>query len=269
VLILFGVLFPAGLHAGAWTQEPHHGQLILTFSYLQTSRAYDETGTVKKFEDEGSFRQIILNPYLEYGLSARNTLVFNVQTDFLSFQNTYGSQSSAGLGDVEVSIKRRLNAPESPWVMSGQLTVMFPAYSADRIPAPGNHQEDIETRFMLGHGANLGNRHAFWDIQAAYRARFGAPADQFRSDLTAGVDITRNVMAMGQFFNTWSLRNGTPLDQITNPNAQSDFDVHKCEVSLVFTAPHRTRIQAGWTGTLAGRNVGRGQTLMLSLWKDF
>lgn len=269
LLLLAGAMFPNALHAGAWTQDAHHGQLITTFSLFQTSRAFDGAGSVRRFGDGGSFRQLTLNPYLEYGLTSRYTIVLNAQVPFLNYSNRYGAQSSAGFGDIEVAVRRRLNAPESLWILSGQLTVMFPSYSATRNPAPGNHQEDIETRFMIGRGATLLHRHAFWDAQVAYRSRFGAPADQFRSDLTAGIDITPHIMAMGQFFNTQSLRNGQPLNTITNPNAQSDYDLHKCQLSLVIALAHKTRIQAGWNNTLSGRNTGRGQTAILALWKDF
>ncbi len=264
-----GLLLPSGLYAGAWPQDSHHGQIILTYSFMQTSKAYDEGGAIQKFGDDGEFRQIVLNPYLEYGLSERNTLSINAQTSFLRYQNNYGSQSSSGFGDVEFAVRHRFNAPESPWVLSGQFTVMFPAYSAHRNPAPGNHQEDLETRLMVGHGSTWAKHHIFWDAQAAYRSRFGAPADQIRSDWTAGIDLHKNVMAMAQIFNTWSMHNGTPMDEITNPNAQSDYNVHKAQISMVFTTPHRTRIQAGWTGVLKGRNVGGGQTFILAFWKSF
>jgi hypothetical protein len=268
-LLLGGAIFPAALHAGAWTQDAGHGQLITTLSLFQTSRAFDDTGSVRKFADGGSFQQLTINPYLEYGLTSRYTLVLNTQVPFLDYSNLYGAQKSAGLGDVEIAIRRRLSAPEAQWVVSGQLTVMFPAYSATRNPAPGNHQEDIETRIMVGRGATVLQRHAFWDAQVAYRARLGAPADQARLDLTAGINITAHLMAMGQFFGIQSLRNGQPLDTITNPNAQSDFDLRKGQLSLVMAMPHKTRIQAGWSDTLAGRNTGRGQTAILALWKDF
>jgi protein XagA len=270
ILVWFAAtVFPIALHAGAWTQDARHGQLITTFSFFQTSRAYDDSGSVKRFGDDGSFRQFTINPYLEYGLSSRYTLILNAQVPFLRYSNSYGAQSSAGFGDFEFAVRRRLNAPESPWTISSQLTVMFPAYSATRNPAPGNHQEDIEARFMIGHGSTLFQRHVFWDAQAAYRGRFGAPADQFRTDLTVGIDITPHLMAMGQFLNSQSLRNGQSIETITNPNAQSDYDLHKCQLSLVIALPHKTRIQAGWNSTLSGRNTGRGQTAIIALWKSF
>ena len=103
----------------------------------------------------------------------------------------------------------------------------------------------------------------------AYRTRFGAPADQIRVDLTAGINLGARFMVMGQLFNIHSMRNGQPLDVITNPNAQSDFDLHKYQLSLVLNATPKTRIQLGWNNTFSGRNTGRGQTAILALWRDF
>ena len=138
-----------------------------------------------------------------------------------------------------------------------------------RNPAPGNHQEDIEARFLVGRGATLIHQHVFWDAEVAFRTRFGAPADQVRFDVTAGVDLSKHIMAMGQFFNTRSLRNGEPLDVVTNPNAQSDYDLHKCQVSAVIALPYKAKVQIGWTDTISGRNTARGQGAIISLWKAF
>ena len=268
-LAISGFMFPSSIYPGAWTQDARHGQWIMTFSYFETSRSYDSSGSVRKFQDNGSYRQAILNSYLEYGLSARSTLVLNGEADFLRYHNDYGRQESNGLGNIEVAIRQRLNATKSPWAVSAQLAVSFPAYPDDRNPAPGNHQQDIEARFMLGRGATAANRHVFWDAQAAYRSRFGAPADQIRFDVTGGIDVFPHVMLMGQIFNIWGMPNGDPLDRITNPNALSDFDLHKGQISLVFKTPRQTRIQLAWIQTLAGRNTGRGQTAVLAFWKDF
>ncbi len=188
---------------------------------------------------------------------------------FLDYSNVYGAQHSAGLGDVEVGFKRRFNSVESSWAASGQLTVAAPAYSALRDPAPGNHQEDVEARFLLGHGTAWNQHHGFWDAEAAYRYRSGAPADQFRADFTAGIDLTNRIMAMGQSFIIRGLRNGEPLSPNSNPNAQSDFDLYKGQVSLVFNFGHGTRVQVGWNDAFIGRNTGRGQTVILGLWKSF
>jgi hypothetical protein len=230
---------------------------------------YDENGEPAPFGYGGQFHQFILNPYFEYGLTARNTLVVNGSAPWLQFQNNYGKQSSAGLGDIEVAFKRRLNSTESHWAVSSQLTVMFPAYPADRNPAPGNHQVDVEGRFLLGRGLTLGHRHGFYDIEAAYRYRNGAPADQVRADASAGLEVVRRVTLMGQFFAIKSMRNGDPATPNSNPNAQSDFDLYKYQPSIVFAVGHGTKIQGGFCGAFSGRNTGAGHTAILALWKSF
>jgi len=269
VFLLFSALFPASAHCGAWTQDAGHGQIIVTSSLFRTSTAFDQSGNRQLFSDDGRFRQSTLSSYFEYGLTSRNTFILNTTAPFLDFTNQYGKQTSAGLGDMEVSLKRRLNPVESPWAFSGQLTVMFPAYSATRNPAPGNHQEDVEVRFMAGRGATVAKRHLFWDAEVAYRYRSGAPADQVRSDGTVGMDLTRRLMVMGQFFAIKGLRNGEPLTANSNPNAQSDFDLYKYQPSVVLTLGHGSRLQFGWNNAFSGRNTGRGPATILALWKTF
>ena len=258
----------AQVRAGAWNQDAGHGQIIFTSSFLQTASGFDAAGVSERFGYNGQFRQLALNPYLEYGLTRRYTLVVNLNAPFLRYSNQYGASSSAGLGDIEVGIRRRLNSSESAWAVSGQITTQFPAYSATRNPAPGNHQEDVEARLLVGRGATWAQHHVFWDAEAAYRYRSGPPADQFRADLTGGVNLTRRFMAMGQVFAIKSLRNGDPFNT-TNPNAQSDFDLYKTQLSLVTTLGRGTRVQLGWNDAFAGRNTGGGHTAILGLWKSF
>ncbi len=241
----------------------------MTTSFFQTSHDFDGSGTIVPFADRGRFRQFLVNSYVELGLTPRSTLVLQVPAPFLEYRNVYGAEDSAGIGDVEVGLKRRLNSSESRWALSGQWTFAAPAYSAHRNPAPGNHEEDLEVRFLLGHGTGWRGHRGFFDAEAAYRYRSGAPADQFRADLTAGLDLTRRVTAMGQIFVIQGLRNGEPLTPLSNPNAQSDFDLYKAQVSLVLNLGRGTRLQVGWNDSFAGRNTGQGQAVILGLWKSF
>ena len=269
ILLVTLLSFSLELQAGAWTQDAGHGQIILNSDFFQTSTYFNESGATQKFSNDGHFRQFTVSSYLEYGLVSRYTLVLYVPAPFLNYHDIYSAQSSAGLGDVGVGIQKRLNKVESPWAISGLLTVSFPAYSATRNPPPGNHQEDIEGRFLIGRGTTCFKRHAFWDTQAGFRYRIGAPADQIRTDATVGIDLTKRLMVLGQFFGIIGLRNGEPLSITTNPNAQSDFDLYKCQLSMVARLTAGTRIQLGWNDAFAGRNAGRGQSIIFAVWKRF
>jgi hypothetical protein len=267
--VLVSLVFPAKAQGGAWDDRPGRGELIMTASMLRSWDEYGPNGARVPFGYAGRFRQIEFGDYIEIGMPHRFTLVLNLPAAALEYQDQFHKQQSGGLGDMEVGLRRRLNRTNSAWALSGQLTVTAPLYSASVDPAPGNHQEDVEGRFLAGHGAEWDERHWFWDAEAAYRYRTGAPADQLRGDLTGGVEAVRRCMLLGQFYSIKGLRNGQPLTANSNPNAQSDFDLYKAQGSLVVRVLHKTRVQMGWGHTLAGRNTGRGGGYVLGLWQSF
>jgi protein XagA len=260
---------PLLLRAEAWTQEAGHGQFILTASFFDIGTYFNQASKIEPLDYAGRFRKFELNPYLEYGLTSRFTAVLNVRIPFLEYSNEFNLQRSAGFGDIEIGLRRRFNSMESPTVLSGQLSVLFPTYPADLNPPPGNHQVDVEARFIVGRGITITHRHAFWEFAAAYRYRSEQPADQFRSDATFGIDLTPRLMLLAQYFGITGLQNGEPFQIGSNPNLQSDFDLYKAQLSVVIRTPHKTRFQVGWLDAFAGRNTGHGQELLIAIWKDF
>ena len=256
------------LYAGAWTQEAGHGQIIFTSTYFRTSSEFNASGSVQPFGNQGQFQQLLFSSYFELGVTRRTTFLGTFNAPLLKYWDSSGSTNSAGLGDIELGLRRRFNSVESPWAVSGQALVMFPAYAATRDPAPGNHQEDVEARLLLGRGAHFSGRHCFWDVEAGYRYRYGPPADQFRADFTSGIDLTHRVMVLAQMFAIKGMRNGQALSA-TNPNAQSDFDLYKAQASMVVKVARRLRVQAGWNDAFSGRNTGHGQAALLGLWTSF
>jgi hypothetical protein len=115
----------------------------------------------------------------------------------------------------------------------------------------------------------LGRKPVFLDTGVGYRYRAGAPADQVRADVTAGIDVFRRATLMAQFFGIKGMRNGSPVRPNSNPNAQSDFDLYKGQGSVVFHVTDATALQLGWGNTIAGRNTGKGSTIVLALWRSF
>jgi hypothetical protein len=267
LIVAGSVLGSRPAYAGAWTQDAQHGQLIVSAAYFETARVFSSGGQIQPFGYGGRFQQIQINPYIEYGLTSRNTLVVNFWAQHLNYTDHYHNFNSIGVGDVEAALRRRLNSFASPWVVSGQVLILFPAYSATTTPAPGNHQEDFEGRVLVGRPIPW--RHAYWDAEAAYRFRTGAPADQFRGEAAAGFNAFARTKLIGQFYAIKSMQNGAPLTPNGNPNAQSDFDLYKSEISLVYQVHPRTRIQAGWVDAFSGRNTGHGSAAVIALWRSF
>jgi hypothetical protein len=254
-------------YAGAWTQDARQGLIIVNASYFETSHEFSSPGQIEPFGYGGRFQQIQINPYMEYGLTSRNTLVVNFWAQHLHYADQYHDYNSIGMGDVELALRRRFNSLASPWVVSGQALILFPAYSATTVPAPGNHQEDFEGRAMLGR--RIPWRSGYWDGEVAYRYRAGAPADEFRAEGAAGFNVFARTKFIGQFYAIKSMRNGTPLTPNGNPKAQSDFDLYKSEISLLYQIRPRTRVQAGWVDAFSGRNTGHGSAAVIALWRNF
>jgi protein XagA len=270
VAVLAAVLVPEALHAGAWTQLPGHGQLIVNLSYTKIAHEFDAARKVKPFDYGGEFRKLEINPYFEYGLTPRTTITVNAFLPADRFSNRYGSASSFGLGDVEAGVRRRLNPAEARTAVSAQATLKVPAYSDERNPAPGNHQVDAEAGLVVGRGADWGRHHTFVNLAAAYRFRAGAPADEVRTEASWGFDLTRHFSLLVQTMGITGLRNDAPNSvTFTNPNVRSDFDLYKGQVSLIARASKTTQVQLGWIDAFAGRNTGHGQTFLLAIWRSF
>ena len=264
-------LCPSPLRAGAWTQAAGHGQLIVNLSFTQIGHGFDGNGHIQPFGYGGQFRKLEINPYFEYGVTPRTTLLVNAFLPTQRFSSEWGSASSFGLGDVETGVRRRLNSADSRTAVSAQFTVQFPTYSTDRSPAPGNHQMDLSGGLLAGRGFDFGRRHGFFSVAGAYRRRQGPPADQFRSEATFGIDLHPRLSMLAQVFGITGIRNGAANSAVvvTNPNLRSDFDLYKTQLSLVVRLNRHTHVQAGWVSAFAGRNTGHGSTAILALWRDF
>ena len=270
-LLCLYLIVAQSARANAWTQPSGGSQVIFNLTYFQSYHQYDSFGRVIPNPNGAYFRQFLLNPYFEFGLSDRTTLVVNAYIPFLAYHDTFTQQESAGWGDTEIGIRRRITSLKSRLAFSAQGTVLFPAYSPDREPPPGNHNIDVEARVLFGHGTQFSSekRNFFWDLEAAYRHRDGPPADEVRIDATVGIEPFRRILLLEQFFVIKSLQNGSPFTPQTNPNAQSDFDLYKLQSSFVVALNRKTRVQVGWVDVVSGRNTGRGSSLLLSVWRNF
>lgn len=267
--VVLNLFLTGALSASAWTSEKGHGQAILTTSWFETNRGYDMSGKLQRFGFNGRFRKFDVNPYVEFGVSNRTTVLVNAFVPSLRYSNDYGEARSAGLGDVETGVRHRLTSRSARTVVSVQGLIAFPTYSVDRTPPPGNHQIDYEPRVLVGRGYQLETANLFWGAETAMRFRTGAPADQWRMDGTVGAGVHRRLMLMGQVFGIMGLRNGAKFGPGTNPNVQSDFDMFKVQTSAVFRVSSNLRLQTAYFQTIAGRNTGFSRGVVLSFWHNF
>ena len=256
-------------HAGAWTLPKGSGQVILTNLYYWAQDEFSKSGNRHGFSNDGEFTKYEFNPYIEYGLRDDLTLVLNTFVRRVSFTNEFSGEVNFGLADPELALRYRLSPPDAQTIWAVQAALKFPVAVPHDTPPLGNEQTDAEARLLVGRGFNIFGRWAYWDVEVAYRFRDEAPADEIKLDLTLGVSLTDDWLVIGQFFATRGLRNGETIQVQGNPTLDTNYDLYKAQLSVVYQLTKSTRIQVGYQRDLAGRNTGAGQATLLSLWFRF
>ena len=263
--VLLWTLAPGPALAGAWTLERGTGQVILTTSYYATVDRFDSH---RHRVDGSRFEKVTINPYMEYGLTDGVTLGLSPEYQFLESHAGGGrTDKTNGFSDVETFARGRLWHDD--WsVLSVQGMVKAPTgYSEKRTPALGYDQVDLEGRVLYGLSGNLVGTSWYTDAQAAYRKRFGSPADEVRVDLTFGWRPVEDWLLLAQSFNTMGLRNasGSSVAQTDGP----DYDSFKIQLSAVYSLTEQVSVQAGGWREIGGRNAGAGNGALVALWLKF
>lgn len=240
----------------AWTQPKGEGLSILTFNHYVAEEAFDRES---ERHDMARFAKQEMRAYMVYGLTDRLTL--GIEPTLRRVHTAYAPPES-GWAEGDLFARYRLWQGNEA-VLSAQGLVKFPS-SDERLTEPGRETRDIdvEGRVLFGSNLALFGLPGFGVAEAAYRRRFGAAADEMRTDLTLGLRPWRRWMLLAQSFNVISMRNAE------TPEAP-DFDQYKAQGSVVYELTPRIGLQAGAFTEYAGRNVGAGHSAFLALWLRF
>jgi len=262
------LLAAPGAKAGAWAKEPGHGLAILTSYFYSTDEQFGNGWHKEPFGYEGRFVKNEWNLYTEYGICKRLTFVGNFFLDALTYENRFERQNNFGLADQEVGLRYQF-ADKIP--QSLQLTVKIPGpYSVNTQPALGNGQTDVELAYYIGSSYKVFDHWGFVDAGAGFRLRTGAPADELRWYLTAGMTLTKwleiyYIEASG----IHGLGDDQPQFVGNNILLTTDFDLIKLGGSLLIHPAKNWTIQAGPYFSVAGRATGAGGGFKLAVWREF
>lgn len=249
--------FASCARAGAWTQPAGEGLVILSIHHSTADEGYGADGSGVRIED---FRKTELRGYLEYGLTDWATLT--VQPEWRDKRTGNGKgEAVRGLGRVDAGLRVRLyDGPRG--VVSVQGAGRMPGASDRLAPANGGDTDwEIDGRVLYGRGTTVFGRSAFTDMQLGYRVRLGDPADELRLDTTAGLNVTPNVLALFQSFNSVSLGTAKPPLLPTRE--------HKIAGSVVYRVDDAWSVQVGALAVVAGSNALAERGVFFALWRKF
>ena len=185
-LIALVPLFSSPAFAGAWTQTAGDTKIILTTSYYESPKIFNNSGHTQAAPNYHKFE---LNPYIEYGLYDDVTLgaSFSLQR---AQQNVVGGrdQSHTGIGESEFFLRKRLYNQKGV-VLSVQPFFTLPPPVADAQPLLGSPNGDMGLGGSAGYGAMVFGYQDFANIDTEYRHRFGSQKDQIKTAFTVGIGV--------------------------------------------------------------------------------
>lgn len=238
--------------AGAWNLPKGQGQAIVKYEGIRADTIFSPGGG--QVDLPGGRRDAATPILVEYGLNDRFTL--QAKGEWQDGRDAYVEYR--GLGPLELGVRwqayrddRNVAAVYLGYAQGGE------GRNAGYAPL-GAGDSDWEARALAGRSFGGGDdrwlgQGGFLEVQAARRWRAGLP-DETRLDLTAGLHLTSDWMALGQAFA--GAADGVGARWLT------------LEAAMVRRLGDWS-LQAGWRHAAAGRETPAGQGPVIGIWRRF
>lgn len=249
--------FPTMLFAGAWTLSAGQSAAIVTGTASQADRVFDGSSGLQPIPRYSKFE---LQALFEYGATSWLTLMVAPSLQNVSIGAPFEARRT-GLGYTDLGGRIRLWGGNS-WVVSAQATLRAPGTFDKSNPAAiGYTDPEIDIRGLFGYSFAAGSWPAFIDIQVAQRFRLGGPPDEFRTDMTLGLQPHDRWLLLLQSFNVISEGAGSW--------GFASYNYHKFQASAVYKLTPALSLQFGGYTTFWGRNALQENGLVLGAWYKF
>jgi hypothetical protein len=251
------VASPTAASAGAWTLEAGQGVAIVTGAPSRGDKAFDENRSLQSIP---RYNKDELSALIEYGATDWLTVMFSPSLQHVDIAAPLEADRT-GLGYTDVGARMRLLQGQA-WVFSMQTTLRVPGTFDKSNPAAiGYTDPELDVRGLFGYSFAAGAWPAFLDVQVAQRFRFGGPPDEFRADITLGVQPYERWLLLAQSFDVISEGAGTW--------GLPSYDYYKVQLSAVYAVTPALSVQLGAFTTYWGRNALQENGLVVGAWYKF
>jgi hypothetical protein len=265
LIMILGMSLEA--RGGAWVQPQGHFFTSVISYYYKTSHYFDSDGNERK--RGGSFTKFEFNPYLEYGLTAQDTIVLNVFYDWLKDDQGYRSFENDGFSDLEAGW-RHLLWTDGSQVVSSQITVVVPlGYDIEDNPRLGYGRYAVEGLLQYGSSFSFLGRNGFIDLAGGPRFYIGYPSDQLRAKATLGYDLLEWLQIIGSSELHWGLGNGSEKRVGENITLTPDYKLLKLSLSGRFRLSSHLSFVLTVYSHAWGEDTGAGGGMYGSFWVSY
>ncbi|WP_343614799.1 transporter [Novosphingobium sp.] len=254
VVSAFGLMlfFVGTAHADPFTQEQGQGRVIVSGIFTQSPKGFDANGKTVPIQEYDQNQVYIMG---EYGVTKNFTVLLTPSVGNISLK---GGDDSSGLGYTDVGGRYRL-AKSDHWIISVQGLVKIPG-TARNYPVPQFNDKSVQYDLRVSGGYMAGP--AFITLDTAYRLRAGDPPNEFHIDATAGTHITPRLMLLASAYTTISDGGGRGV-------FNQSYHYTDVYASVVYDVTKRFSLQAGYTGTVTGKNSLRQRGPVVGIWYKF
>ena len=263
-LIVFCLLVhSAPAWAEAWPRSPGEIFFAPKVEYYETGHYWDRSGSLKRQDEK--FKKLSVQPYVEYGLTGKDTLTGKCYFDFLD----NGESSTKGFSDLELGYRRNFYN-ESGTAVSAGLTALIPmGYAVYDTPNLGYGRFGVEASLCAGYGWKLSERNGFAEAVARYRVYEGYPSDQIRGSLLFGQEVTGALQLILESELQWGLDNGELLTFGDAKTVDGFYRLLKMTLHGRISITPDTSFVVSVFRHVWGENTGRGGGIAVAMWITF
>lgn len=249
--------------AEAWPRNPGEIFFAPKIEYYETGHYWDRTGSLKRLDE--NFKKWSIQPYVEYGLTGKDTLTAKGYFDFLD----NGESRTHGFSDLELGYRRNLYN-KSGKTLSAGLTALVPTgYSIYETPNLGYGRFGVETSLSAGYGWTFSGRNGFAEAVARYRVYEGYPSDQVRGSLVFGQEVTGALQFILESELQWGLDNGEILTFDGTKTVDAFYRLFKMTLHGRITITRSTSLVVSAFRHVWGENTGQGGGMAMAVWMTF
>lgn len=247
-------LAPASAAAGAWLLPPGDWASDIRGTFFHADTYYDVDGERTRFAQGGVLEQRALEAWNEFGWTPRIGVFMAMPyvSTTRRFADDTRLPAQTVLGDMRLGARYALKGGATALSFSAIWKAPL-GYNREIEPAPGLGQQDVSG--ALAFGAPLAGR-GFVEVEAGYRYRFEAPADQMIARAGAGIWFGA-LLVGGRYDGAVAAGDGdTPADKISE---------HLVGPVFLYRIDDHIDLSAGSLHTAAGENVPHTNRVYVAL----
>ena len=186
---LFAASMPC--HANPWVQDEGRQRFAVTAAFSTSHSVYDDNGTEIPMTGDVDWHQILFT--YEEGMADKTE--FSIQSGFNDSSpeiETPGILDKNNVGIMDTWVRYKWQFRDQSLDAAVLTGVKIPgSYNKNTLNAPGEGQFDLEAGVSAGQ--YLEAPRVYWSVDAVYRFRLGAPADEFVITVDAGRIFTDRI----------------------------------------------------------------------------